>query len=272
MPELPEVETVVCGLKNHIVNKSIVGAKVSEKKLRAMYPANFEECVSGGIVQNIWRRAKYIILTLHNGYSIIFHLGMSGKLLYKQLVAEKKHVHVVIYFSDGSVLQFEDPRRFGLVDVCISANMCQYRLFANLGPEPLSEEFSISYIMQYVKGKNVSVKNLLMNSNFVVGIGNIYASEVLYEAKINPLRKAFTLTKQEVICLHNAILEVLNCAIKAGGSTLKDYVNADGDVGNYQHQFRVYGRGEKECYRCGDYIMKEVQAGRATYYCIGCQK
>ena len=272
MPELPEVQTVVTGLENLIVGSKISDLQTSDKKLRIDYPENFAELLKDRHITNITRRSKYIIISLDNNYNIIFHLGMSGKLLLQNPQKAQKHDHVRIKLYDNRELIFNDPRRFGLVTVVANDDLPTHKLFKNLGIEPLTNDFDANYLLKISCNRQVNIKTLIMNSNLIVGVGNIYACESLYKAGISPLRSTQSLRKKEAIELVQQIKIVLQEAIKAGGSTLKDYADSNGEAGYFQHTFCVYGREGKSCKKCDAAIKNTKLSGRSTFYCPQCQK
>lgn len=271
MPELPEVEVVVAGLKPHIINQTITNVAVSEKRLRLPYPENFFETLMGATITNLERRAKYIIAHLSNNHHAIIHLGMSGKLLLTENVKQSPHNHVIIELGLGPKLVFNDPRRFGLFINCSDEEAENHPLFKNLGPEPLTDEFSATYLLNALKTRSIAIKAALMNNSVVVGVGNIYASESLFRARISPLRPANQLTHKEITRLIPHIQDVLREAIASGGSTLRDFVRSSGDSGYFQHNFAVYGKSGDPCHSCTTPIKSKIIAGRNTFYCPKCQ-
>jgi formamidopyrimidine-DNA glycosylase len=274
MPELPEVETVRTGLENSIKAKIVKRAIIRCKKLRYPFPDGLEKLLEGKAIKAIKRRSKYLLLELNDGNTLIMHLGMSGKVLYKQQLPDEfaKHDHFVMEFTDGSAIVFNDARRFGLIDVCKTSTLPQNKHFKALGPEPLEGEFTADYLKGYLKSRQKSIKVTLMDASCVVGVGNIYAAESLFKSNIDPAKPAAKVSAKKLPVLVQNIQEVLKDAIKSGGSTLRDYVRSDGDVGYFQHNFKVYGRENQPCYICGTSIKRIVQQGRSTFYCPDCQK
>lgn len=274
MPELPEVENVVRGLASSVLTKKISAIYTSQKKLRLAYPSSLEtnNLLTQSIIK-VYRKAKYILLDCGQ-FTIIFHLGMSGSLCSyksKDLIKENPHNHVIITLHDKSIIVFNDPRRFGLFTLIENANFKSCSLFKDLGPEPLEDDFNHFYIEKSIHHKKSNIKTLIMNSKFVVGIGNIYASEILYYAKISPYRKSNTLHKSHIEHLVKYTKKVLMDAINQGGSTLRDYKKADGSSGNFQNLFAVYGKKDKACPNCYTPILANTIAGRMTYHCPSCQ-
>jgi formamidopyrimidine-DNA glycosylase len=205
---------------------------------------------------------------------LLVHLGMSGKLLFHQEMPEElaKHDHFIVYFDDNSGLIYNDTRRFGLVDLVKEDKIELHPMIKNLGPEPLSEKFDATYLGDKLKGKKMNIKTLMMDNSIVVGVGNIYINESLFESKISPLRSAQNLTKRELEILIKNIKSILQNAINKGGSTLRDYVQLNGDVGAFQFDFKVYGREGKSCVVCDGPLKRIKQNGRSSFYCEACQK
>lgn len=270
MPELPEVETVRRGLEKVLPGRKIASVTVNRRDLRIPFPPRLKE-IAGNKVLGIGRRAKYLLLPLSGGQTLIIHLGMSGRLLLEDTArAPEKHDHMLIVMEGGTRVTFNDPRRFGLVTLC--ADVATHKLFTHLGPEPLEKEFSPACLAAKLKGKKIAVKLAIMDQRLVVGVGNIYASEALYMAGIDPRRAAATITAAEGRKLVAAIKAVLKKAIAAGGSSLRDYVQTDGELGYFQHQFAVYGRAGEKC-RCKKGAIAQItQGGRSTFYCPACQR
>ncbi len=278
MPELPEVETVVRGLSSSIKGQIITDVLVKRKDLRVEVPDNFANIVKGQMIRDITRRGKYIFLVLSGGQTIIIHLGMSGSLVtYKDSdYKNSKHDHVIFAIerqnNDKVVMIFNDPRRFGLVDIVESSKVNQHKSIKILGIEPLSEEFNHNYLEKIIKNIKASIKQTIMDGNKIVGVGNIYASESLYNSKILPNRSAASLSSNECSKLVTAIKDVLTKSIEAGGSSLRDYKNSEGNKGYFQQKLSVYGRENDNCDSCSSKILKIVQGGRSSFFCPVCQK
>lgn len=272
MPELPEVETVCKGLEQHIIGKKIISVKTSNKNLRLAFP-DFTDLVNTKIVA-ITRRARYILIKTDNRKILLIHLGMSGKVLFKDKFSENpdKHDHFIMKFQNGSYLIYNDPRRFGLVDLVDEKKINEHKMIRNLGPEPLSDEFNEKYLGEQLKSKKINIKTAMMDNSIVVGVGNIYINESLFESGILPTREAKSLNQKELKTLISNIKKILQKAIKLGGSTLRDYLKANGDVGGFQFNFKVYGRANGECLKCSGKIKKIQQNGRSSFYCSHCQK
>lgn len=270
MPELPEVETTRRGIRPFIEGSHIVNMTVRHRGLRWPVPDDLEQLVNGQTVHQVARRAKYLLLKCDSG-TLIVHLGMSGKLrILDNDDNVAKHDHVDIYFSNGKVLRFTDPRRFGAI-LWSENSEESHPLIAHLGPEPLSEDFNADYLHQRAKGRHVNIKSFIMNGDIVVGVGNIYANEALFLAGIHPVTSAGKLSKARMQKLVNAIQLVLEKALLAGGTTLRDFRKTDGNPGYFAQELQVYGRQNQPCPTCQQPILCIRQAQRATYYCKQCQ-
>lgn len=268
MPELPEVETVMRGLEKAVCGKRLKSVVTMRKNLRVPFPKGLS-ALSGQTVTALTRRAKYILMHLSSGQTMIVHLGMSGRMTVNPAAADK-HDHMIMEFSDKTRVVFNDPRRFGLVDLCAAEKVDTHRLFAHLGPEPLGKSFDAGYLAAALSGRKTPVKVAIMDQRIVVGVGNIYAAEALFISRIDPRRAAGDLTAREAALLVRAIKEVLKKAIKAGGSSLRDYVQADGELGYFQHDFAVYDRAGEKCKGCNckqACVQRITQGGRSTFYC-----
>jgi formamidopyrimidine-DNA glycosylase len=272
MPELPEVETVVRGLQATVIGLNIQGLTLSDKKLRLPYPQDLKQHLLQQRIYSVTRRSKYILINLSNHYTICVHLGMSGKLIVGKPERLMKHDHVTLSLSGGIEMKYNDPRRFGLFTTIRSQDLDYHQLFANLGIEPLTDEFNGRYLLTICSGKSTPIKPFLMDATKIVGVGNIYAAESLFKARISPQRSAGSLSLKEAELLVNAIKEVLLSAIESGGSTLRDYANSSGQAGYFQHNFKVYGRADQPCLVCGNTLQSIKQMGRSTFFCSTCQK
>ena len=272
MPELPEVETISQGIKQNILGKKITNIITSNKNLRLPFPKNLSN-LSNQTIVSINRRARYILINITNNQTLLIHLGMSGKILYLSQPPKTpaKHDHFVINFTDQSTIIYNDPRRFGFVDLVDTNKITQHKMIKNLGPEPLTKEFNHKYLWQKLQNKKINIKTAMMDNKIVVGVGNIYINESLFVAKISPLTPARTLSLNCLKILIKNIKNILQKAIKCGGSTLRDYVNLNGDIGNFQFDFKVYGQDNKNCYICSGKIKRIKQNGRSTFYCSNCQ-
>ncbi len=296
MPELPEVETTRSGLIPHMVGKKITRVLVRDGRLRWPVPADFASLITGLTVTDITRRGKYLIWNCRDlktgpnsgmnnkpGGFVLSHLGMSGTL--RALVASdaaqenaRKHDHIDVDLESGTTIRFTDPRRFGAMLWIAGGTedspgtLPSHPLLDVLGPEPLSDQFSAQHLFERSRGRSVSIKEFIMNGHIVVGVGNIYASESLFRAGIHPARAAGKVSFKRYQLLVVAIRETLSKAIAAGGSSLRDYVQTNGDMGYFQMDAFVYGRAGKACRACGEPIRQIVQGQRSTYYCRRCQR
>jgi formamidopyrimidine-DNA glycosylase len=271
MPELPEVETTRRGIEPAVVGHSIRELIVRESRLRWPVPRDLSALIQHQLVHKLERRAKYLLFTLANG-TLLVHLGMSGSLrVLQQSTPPLLHDHIDIVFDTGACLRFNDPRRFGSV-LWTSDDPARHPLLRDLGPEPLSDEFNGAALADAARGRRVAIKQLLMNSQVVVGVGNIYASEALFRAGIRPRRAAGRLKSAEFDALAKSIKQVLREAIRSGGTTLRDYVNADGMPGYFRQKLFVYERTDEPCRICKTPIRHLVQGQRSTYFCATCQK
>jgi len=271
MPELPEVETTRRGIEPHAVGRRIVAMRLYEKRLRWTVQEDLPDLVTGQFIRHARRRAKYLLLELDSG-TLMLHLGMSGSL--RVLPADvplMPHDHFDLVLSSGNTLRYNDPRRFGSLHY-ITGDPNEHPLLANLAPEPLGPVFNADYLWKVTRRRKVAIKQLLMNSTLVVGVGNIYASEALFKAKVRPKRQASSLTREEVTRLVRAVKSVLAMAIRVGGTTLRDYVGADGQPGYFRQKLFVYERNKQPCRTCATPVRQLTQGQRSTYYCPACQK
>jgi len=270
VPELPEVETTRRGIAAAVAGRTIARAIVREPRLRWRIPRPFAAKLAGRQIRSLRRRAKYLIFDLDDG-ALIVHLGMSGSLrLLDAQTPPLTHDHVDLVLDSGWCLRFNDPRRFGCI-VWTQGDPLQHPLLASLGPEPLSAQFDGAYLANAARGRRVAIKQLLMNSQVVVGVGNIYASEALFRARIRPRRAAGRLRRDEFDALVAAIKAVLEDAIRAGGTTLRDYINPQGMPGYFRQKLYVYERDGQPCRVCRTPIKHFVQGQRSTYFCPECQ-
>ncbi len=271
MPELPEVETTRRGIEPHVVGRRIVALNVHEPRLRWRIQDDLPARVAGLRVLHARRRAKYLLLELESG-TLVLHLGMSGSL--RVLPGDTPrllHDHFDVLLDSGSLLRFNDPRRFGSLHY-VAGDPHEHPLLASLAPEPLGDDFNADYLWRITRRRKVAIKQLLMNSRLVVGVGNIYASEALFRAKVRPRRQARSLSREEASKLARAVRTVLTMAIRVGGTTLRDYVGADGSPGYFRQKLYVYERVGKPCRTCRAPIRQLTQGQRSTYYCPTCQK
>lgn len=269
MPELPEVETTRKGIEPFLVNQTIRAIHIHQSSLRWPISSDISSQVNQRIL-SVGRRGKYLLITTKRGTTII-HLGMSGSLRIAETTeALRKHDHVEFVLSNGILLRYHDPRRFGCV-LYTDEDPNEHRLLVKLGPEPLSEIFDGEHLFRLSRQKKSAVKNFIMDSQVVVGVGNIYASESLFMAGIRPGKAAGRISRYQYNQLALAIREVLAKAIKMGGTTLRDFVNSDGNPGYFKQQLQVYGRAGEPCRLCGLEIKAKIIGQRSSFYCAGCQ-
>lgn len=294
MPELPEVETVRRGLEPVLVGNVFAHVEQRRSDLRFPLPKRFAERLTGRAVEALDRRAKYLLARLDDGEVLVMHLGMTGRfaidkanganvapghLAHKQTTAAK-HEHIVFHLGDGTAIRYQDVRRFGIMDLVPAASLDSHRLFKGLGVEPLAEDFTAEWLAGRLRAKTTTTKAALLDQRLIAGLGNIYACEALHRARISPAKLAGSLATKsgkptkKTVALVQAIKAVLKSAIKAGGSSLRDYRHTDGRLGRFQHRFKVYGREGKSCMRdgCGGTIRRVVQGGRSTFFCPTCQR
>ena len=269
MPELPEVETSRRGIEPHIIDTRVARVIVRNRSLRWPISKTVDRQLVGETIRSVTRRAKYLLINTDSG-SAILHLGMSGSVfIVDRDTPAGVHDHVDIEFDSGKTMRFRDPRRFGSLHW--SKTPLQHKLLKSLGPEPLGNDFDASYLWEKSRGRRVSVKQFIMNAQVVVGVGNIYASEALFLACINPRRAAGRISLQRYERLVVTIKNVLASAIKAGGTTLRDFYGGDGEAGYFKQQLEAYGREGEPCRRCDAPITAIVQGQRSTFYCKYCQ-
>ncbi len=269
MPELPEVETTRCGIEPHLLGQTIQGIVIRQPRLRWPVPQRLKQLLPGQQVLAVERRAKYLFLCLTKG-TIIIHLGMSGSLRILPANTEPgPHDHIDILL-DSTCLRLRDPRRFGAL-LWTAADPAQHKLINHLGLEPLSDEFDGHFLYRQSRSRKVAVKNFIMDSKVVVGVGNIYASESLFRAGINPIRSSSSIAQKRYIDLAEEIKQVLQEAIEQGGTTLKDFQHEDGSAGYFAQKLQVYGRENSPCPNCGRPIVRRIIGQRSSFYCICCQ-
>ena len=269
MPELPEVQTVVSGLKKTILGKNI--KSIFSDSSRVFSGRDFSKELVRGKIVDVKRRGKYIIIDLSNNRAILIHLGMTGNLFYlKKEVPKEKHDHLILRFSDNSQLKYNDPRKFGKIKRIILPKLENLPAISQLGPEPLKISLKdFANIFQKRKGR---IKTSLLNQKILAGLGNIYSDEALFDAKIHPLTKIDALNQNKLKTLHSSIKGILKKAIQAGGTSVDNYLNVDGEKGFFQFKLKVYGREGKPCPRCGAKIRRIKINQRSSHYCPRCQK
>lgn len=283
MPELPEVETVRAGLAPVMEGEVIAKATVNRPDLRWPFPERMAERLTGARVLRLRRRSKYILADLDRGESLLIHLGMSGRMLVSgdplgrfvhDHPAPEKHDHVVFDMDNGARITFNDPRRFGAMDLFSTNSADEHPLLSSLGPEPLGNVFSESHLISQLKPRNLPIKSALLDQKIVAGLGNIYVCEALFRGGIHPARRTRNIAEHRIAALVPIIRNVLGQAIEAGGSSLRDFRQADGELGYFQHSFDVYGREGELCKTkgCTAKIHRLVQSGRSSFYCPTCQR
>ena len=275
MPELPEVETIRRGLALRMTGRRILRAELRRSDLRRPFPPALASRLDGARIGALGRRGKYILIELDADGLLLLHLGMSGRVTAgSTALPDGPHDHVVLTLDDGTVIRFNDPRRFGLIDYLKRGEMASHPLLAGLGPEPLEGEFDAGYLARKLAGKMTPVKSALLDQRIVAGLGNIYVCEALFRAAISPRRLAASVGRSRAGRLVTAIRAVLTEAIEAGGSSLRDYVQADGELGYFQHRWAVYGREGGPCPTCdcAEGVRRIIQSGRSTFYCARRQR
>jgi len=283
MPELPEVETVLRGISPILEGNQIDYAQVNRPDLRRPFPNNLAKRLKNRKINFLHRRSKYILIDLSEGETLIMHLGMSGRIMISQKVAStfhhntthnQKHDHFILHLKDNHQLTFNDPRRFGVIDLLKTENLELSSMLSQIGPEPLSNSFNEAYFVSTMRLKKTNIKSALLDQRVVAGLGNIYVCEALFRAGISPKRQALRISHKKLSSLVPIIKEILLEAISSGGSSLRDFRNASGDLGYFQHSFDVYGREDEDCYNkdCDSKIKRITQAGRSSFYCSNCQR
>jgi formamidopyrimidine-DNA glycosylase len=272
VPELPEVETVKRGIEPHLVSRRFEKVIVRDHRLRWPIDPNLADHLLGHEILSVERRAKYVLVRLATGYLVI-HLGMSGRLYFVSAdTPPAKHDHVDWLLSDGQLLRYTDPRRFGAVLWISGDDVSIHKLFSSLGPEPLSEVFDAEYLFKHSRRRKVPIKSYLMSATVVVGVGNIYANEALFMAGILPTQEAGKISLARYTRLVTAVKSVLEKAIAQGGTTLKDFVGGDGKPGYFKQELQVYGRGGKACNNCKRVLHEIRMSQRTTVFCTTCQR
>ncbi len=280
MPELPEVETVKRGLAPVLEGRRIVRAVALRPDLRFPLPNYFGQRLTGRVVVCVKRRAKYLLIGFDDGATLISHLGMSGRfrIFRREFPALEKHDHVIFKTDQGTEVRYNDPRRFGFMDIANAGTLFDHPMMKSIGPEPLSNDFDEKILAQALKGRHTPIKSALLDQTVIAGLGNIYVSEILFRAGISPKRKAASVAAVRVNKLYKAIVDVLSQAISAGGSTISDHKQPSGELGYFQHSFGVYGREGEACSGCNCNIAKTggvrriKQSGRSTFYCAKQQR
>jgi formamidopyrimidine-DNA glycosylase len=277
VPELPEVESLRQMLARSIVGRTFRNATVKEPRLRRSVAEELASSVYGCAIQGVARRGKYLLIEMAGEQVMLVHLGMSGSLTHRGKSFDSgpfdsRHDHIEFALDDGSVLVYNDPRRFGLIKIVALAELQHTAELKYLGPEPLGPEFTVSYLWQTTRGRSAAIKNTLMDQRIVAGIGNIYASEILFRAQVRPTRRAGKVTRKEVGRIVVATRQVLRESIGSRGTTFRSYRDSRGQPGRFAQLLRVYDREGRPCPRCGTPIRSIVLGQRSTYYCPRCQK
>jgi formamidopyrimidine-DNA glycosylase len=270
MPELPEVETTVAGLKEPLLGRRLTHVEPRRPDMRKPFPVDLRQRMTGAEVVKLGRRAKYGLVGTDRGDTMIFHLGMSGRWVIDGDEINV-HDHLLLRTNEGRQLALRDPRRFGFVDLVATDALDLYPAFTVMGPEPLGPDFSATYLKGALDGRVAPIKAMLLDQRIVAGLGNIYVCEALNMAGITPTREAGRIARPKLVALVEAIREVLTAAIAAGGSSLRDYVRPDGQLGYFAKDWRVYGREGEPC-PCGGTVARRVDSGRSTFHCPACQK
>jgi formamidopyrimidine-DNA glycosylase len=279
VPELPEVETVKRGLQPTVEGRKFTYVETRRADLRVPFPEDFENRLTGRRVQRLWRRAKYIMAELDAGETLVIHLGMSGRItVYAKSkgwdeIGRGRHDHVVFDTDAPARIVFTDHRRFGLMTIVETASLQSHKLFKDLGVEPLSKQFDAEYLKQTLRRKKTPIKSALLDQRVIAGLGNIYVCEALWRSRISPKRQAAKVRAAQIDVLAPAIKEVLQEAVRAGGSSLRDHRQTNGELGYFQKVFAAYDRDGEPCVRrdCRGRIKRVVQSGRSTFYCPACQ-
>ena len=265
MPELPEVETTKRGIEPYLKNQSIIKILVRQKSLRIPFNDNLKKHITKVKIKNIKRRAKYIVINFVNEYSMVIHLGMTGNLRASQQKKFLKHDHIIFHLESGNSLIFNDVRRFGLIQIYKTTD--SFYLLDNNGPDPFENKADADYFYERIKNSSASIKSILLNHKIISGIGNIYASEILFSTNISPIRMGKDVSHEECQKILEQSKIILNKAIKAGGTTLNDYFNAESKPGYFKIQLNVYGKDGEKCSSCESKITKITQNNRSTYFC-----
>ena len=283
MPELPEVETIMRGVSLFLEGATIKKVSLNRPDLRWPFPENFADRLSEAKVLGLKRRSKYILVDLSTYETLLIHLGMSGRILIsgskignflREPAKVSKHDHVIFELNDGTIITYNDPRRFGAMDLAKTSDLNNHKFLKKLGPEPLGNNFNSDYLRTSLSKKESPIKNVLLDQSVVSGLGNIYVCEALFMSGISPKKKAFKVSKSKCEELVQNIRKILNAAIQAGGSSLKDFTDIQGNSGYFQFEFYVYGRDNQRCKTrsCDRNIKRISQSGRSSFYCPNCQR
>ena len=277
MPELPEVETVCLALSKILINSRVTNIEIFRKDLRWNIKDNLEIDLKQKFLKKPYRRGKYILIPTSNEHLLLFHLGMSGTI---KIISEKynalKHDHVKMDIEtkekENYSIIYNDPRRFGFIDLLSKKDFKNHFLLKNIGVEPLGKSFTMEYIQKKITKRSTCIKNILMDQRIIAGIGNIYASEILYKAKINPLRSVKTLNRNDLKYIIKATKYILNKSISVGGTSIRNHFQPDGKLGYFVQKLQVYGKAKQKCFECKSLITSMIISGRSTFFCNTCQK
>jgi formamidopyrimidine-DNA glycosylase len=277
MPELPEVESLRRILARSATGLTFLSAIVKEPRLRRLVTSDFATAIAGRTIEHIGRRAKYLLIELSGDQVMLVHLGMSGSLTHRRDgfgpgPFDQRHDHVEFALDDGTTLVYNDPRRFGLMKLIMRAQLESIDELKGIGPEPLSDEFNAAYLWRMTRGRKAAIKNVLMDQRIVAGIGNIYASEILFRAKVRPTRRAGRVTHSEFDRIVAATAHVLSAAIDGRGTTFRSYRDSRGQPGRFADQLQVYDRNGRSCFICSASIRSVIVGQRSSFYCPSCQK
>ena len=270
MPELPEVETVKVFLRKNVINEKTLSVKIVNKNLRFVINKDISKILSNSNITKIYRRGKYLLFLYDNEHTLLFHLGMTGFFRIERKYDFRMHDHLIFKFLKKKLV-FNDVRKFGFVKIFKNKEIVNCSHLKNLGPEPLSSKFCYEYFKRNLNRKT-NIKNLLMNQNFVAGLGNIYCSEILFRSNIKPTRPIRLIKDYEIYKIVNSVKEILLNSIKLGGTTIKNFVVSNEKIGYFKNELMVYGRNEMSCLKCKNKIVKITQSGRSTFFCTQCQK
>jgi formamidopyrimidine-DNA glycosylase len=277
MPELPEVESLRRLLVHSVQGRTVIWARISEPRLRRTVANDFSRMIAGRTIQEVRRRAKYLLIELSGGITLLVHLGMSGSLThrgedFRDAEFDPAHDHLRFQLDDNTALVYNDPRRFGLMKLVSSEQVDSAAELRDLGPEPLGKDFNGDYLFKITRGRKTAIKNLLMDQRVVAGVGNIYACEILFQAKVRPGRAARRIAREEAQRIAHFTKAILRHAIGEGGTTFRNYRDSRGLPGRFATNLQVYGREGEQCYQCGAAIKCRVLGQRSSFYCPSCQR
>jgi formamidopyrimidine-DNA glycosylase len=273
MPELPEVESIVSELKMSLPEKRIIGIRLLRKGLvSGLSFSEIKERLLGAKINDVRRRGKWAIIELANGYSLLFHLRMTGRLIYQKEFHPRRYLRLVLRLDPDSFLLYQDLRRLGVMHILPADHLETVPPLSKLGAEPLSPDFTEERLKELLSSSRLTIRDFLMDQRWIAGIGNVYSAEILFSAALDPFKRANELTGREPARLHRAIIEVLISAITKKGTTISDYVTASGTPGEFQFELKVYNRENQPCIRCGSTVIRVKHRGRSLYFCPNCQR